>query len=373
MSSSTAPNNATNAINNNNNANGTATATKKTIGLEAAPLWIKLSLYLYAFAIVSTFLIEWWYIPIKLGAAPAAEGFYANGQIDSLKLAFVAAVAITFLRYFLLYPFLKFLAQKVHVRGKEENKFTESAWKLFAYGTVLAWGVKIIHNKTYLFDTNECWRNFPNIYLDWEEHAYYVVQVGYYVHMLVTVFIDIRRKDFLEYIVHHMVTLVLTIFSFYVGYYRIGILILVTHDVNDVLMETAKICKYVGFETAANVFFGVFTVVWLIVRLIYFPFALIYSTLIEAPLIIGTLSSNLELRKHIAEGHLAPFYVFFNLLLIGLVVLHVYWFTLILKMVLKFVYLKPNEDFDDIREMSDDEDESDHHTNKTKKSNKKSQ
>lgn len=59
---------------------------------------------------------------------------------------------------------------------------------------------------------------------------------------------------------------------------RIGSLVLLVHDLSDVLLEGAKLCKYGGRETAASVTFGFFALSFLLLRLVYYPLVLIYST-----------------------------------------------------------------------------------------------
>ena len=53
---------------------------------------------------------------------------------------------------------------------------------------------------------------------------------------------------------------------------------LALHDVSDVFMEAAKLCKYSGSEVGASIAFGLFVLSWVLLRLIYFPFWVIWST-----------------------------------------------------------------------------------------------
>lgn len=62
-------------------------------------------------------------------------------------------------------------------------------------------------------------------------------------------------------------------------FFRVGCMVLLIHDVSDVLMEAAKMCKYCGAETASTVLFVVFMISWFTARLVYFPYSIIRSTL----------------------------------------------------------------------------------------------
>ena len=56
-------------------------------------------------------------------------------------------------------------------------------------------------------------------------------------------------------------------------------MVLLIHDVSDILMEAAKMCKYCGAETASTALFVVFMISWFTARLVYFPYSIIRSTL----------------------------------------------------------------------------------------------
>lgn len=101
-------------------------------------------------------------------------------------------------------------------------------------------------------------------------------------------------------------------------FYRVGTVVMLLHDANDVLMEAAKLAKYRNREDLATGFFASFTVAWLLLRLVCYPLLVIRSTLFEFPKVIDTS---------------ATVYYMFNALLCMLLVLHVYWFTLILRIV----------------------------------------
>ena len=62
-------------------------------------------------------------------------------------------------------------------------------------------------------------------------------------------------------------------------FFRVGCMVLLCHDLRDVLMEAAKMCKYCGAEAASTALFVAFMLTWAAARLVYFPCWLIRSTL----------------------------------------------------------------------------------------------
>lgn len=138
--------------------------------------------------------------------------------------------------------------------------------------------------------------------------------MAFYWSLVVSQFFDVKRKDFWQMFVHHIVTLLLMALSWVCNLHRVGSLVLVIHDCADIFLEAAKITKYAGYQKLCDGVFAVFTVVWIATRLGFYP-RIIYSTSIEAPSILPMF----------------PAYFIFNSLLILLLLLHIAWTYLILK------------------------------------------
>ena len=58
---------------------------------------------------------------------------------------------------------------------------------------------------------------------------------------------------------------------------KIGTMVFLCHDINDVFMEVAKMSKYSNQHKLADVFFAFFVVSWFISRMFYFPLWIIRS------------------------------------------------------------------------------------------------
>jgi len=59
---------------------------------------------------------------------------------------------------------------------------------------------------------------------------------------------------------------------------RVGSVVLAIHDASDVFLEIGKMSKYSGAETVASFAFILFVLSWIILRLIYYPFWILWST-----------------------------------------------------------------------------------------------
>jgi hypothetical protein len=113
-------------------------------------------------------------------------------------------------------------------------------------------------------------------------------------------------------LVHHSVTVFLLVSSFSLNYVRMGLLVLLYHDVSDVLPCLTKTTNYLGYKKITLFFYANMCVVWFLARLYYYPRVIFITALALDPWRTSQL---------ICVACLSV-----------LVVLHAYWFHLFLKM-----------------------------------------
>ncbi|KAG7501093.1 ceramide synthase 2-like [Solea senegalensis] len=206
-------------------------------------------------------------------------------------------------------------------RPNKLKKFQEASWRFTFYLLAFFAGLAVLIDKPWFYDVKQVWEDFPKMPLLPSQYWYYVIELGFYISLLVSVASDIKRKDFKEQIVHHVATILLISFSWLVNYIRAGTLIMLVHDASDYLMESAKMFNYAGWRKTCNFIFTAFAAMFIVTRLIILPFWIIHTTLVY-PLTLYTLF---------------PGFYFFNGLMVVLQILHIFWAALILRMVVKFL------------------------------------
>ncbi|TMS09752.1 ceramide synthase 2 [Larimichthys crocea] len=215
------------------------------------------------------------------------------------------------------------------------TKFGVAAWRFFFYFIAFTAGLASLIDKPWFWDTYECWREYPVQPMERAQYWYYMLELGFYISLLLQISVDIKRKDFKEQVIHHLATIFLLIFSYCGNWIRIGTLIMVLHDCSDVLLEAAKMFNYgTGWRGMCNTLFVVFTSAFFVTRLVIFPSKIIHNT----------LTRSMEMFEP------CFIYYFFNTLLMVLQALHIFWFGIILRMVYKLLEGKMNKD-----ERSDEE------------------
>uniref|UniRef100_A0A3Q4M1Y6 Ceramide synthase 4b n=1 Tax=Neolamprologus brichardi TaxID=32507 RepID=A0A3Q4M1Y6_NEOBR len=197
-------------------------------------------------------------------------------------------------------------------KASKTKKFGEAA----VLPTVLpVFKVQVFYKKNHLYIC-------PPQPMERAHYWYYMLELGFYGSLLLRISVDVKRKDFKEQVVHHLATIFLLSFSYCANYIRIGTLVMLLHDSSDILLEPAKMFNYgAGWGRSCDTLFVMFAVIFLVTRLVIFPSKIIHTTLV--------------LSMEVFE----PFagYYFFNILLMVLQGLHIFWAKLILRMVYKFL------------------------------------
>ncbi|XP_046342304.1 ceramide synthase 5-like isoform X1 [Haliotis rufescens] len=224
-------------------------------------------------------------------------------------------------------------------------RFTESSWRFLFYLVIFWYGLIVLWDKSWLWDTMECWIGYPRHHISPEIYWYYAVEASFYLSLLITQCKDVKRKDFAEMFIHHVVTLSLMFLSWSQNIVRFGTLILVLHDAVDSLLEAAKMAKYLKWQKTTDAVFVIFLLVWVITRMILLPYKLIYTAMFESTTIVG----------------FCAIYFLYNGLLIVLQILHIFWFVIISKMA--YSALKKGKIAKDDRSSSDEEISEDDVTN----------
>lgn len=202
------------------------------------------------------------------------------------------------------------------------TKATESCWRCVFYFWLFCFGAYTLLPTDWFYDSKKWVKGYIlehdfNNYL----RSYYLMELGFYVSLLFSQFIDTKRKDFYQMFLHHVVTILLILSSFAISHHRIGVIIMFIHDASDFWLEAAKVFNYAKIQKVCDALFVVFAVVFFLTRWIYFPFWVVDAFVLQVPKVIGPW-----------KGHWLE-----STWLIMLQFLHIYWGALILQMVYKLL------------------------------------
>ncbi|XP_078321315.1 ceramide synthase 5-like isoform X2 [Crassostrea virginica] len=177
------------------------------------------------------------------------------------------------------------------------------------------WGIQCWWNRHHLCGIQCLWNrhHWWRIQCLWNRHHWWGIQCLWISLVILT------HKDFKEMVVHHLVTMALMYFSWVCNFVRVGTLVLLVHDAVDYWMAAAKMAKYCKQQLLCELFFAVFVVVWIVTRLIIYPFRILYT-------------SSIEIYQYLDYF---PSAYLFNALLIVLQILHILWTIMIFKIIMQ--------------------------------------
>ena len=156
---------------------------------------------------------------------------------------------------------------------------------------------------------------------------YIMMQLGYHLHSLILHVAKPPRNDFMEMLLHHVMTVFLIGLAYFMNYHVYSILVLIAHDIPDVFVCLAKMFVDTKYTTAALISCTLMVTSWAHLRLCAFPAHVIWNCFYDNPIYDETYGvSLLSSMLHI------------------LLVLDTYWFFLFMKMGYHFAVKKEAQD-----------------------------
>lgn len=247
---------------------------------------------------------------------------------------------------------LESLAARVGLtRRRAVAKFIEQGWSLIYYLLTFLAGLYLFYDSEYWLSAESLWRGWPHHQLDVRLKAYYLILLAGWFQQLFVLHIEARRKDHYQMLIHHIVTILLMLGSYYQHYTRVGHVFLLIMDSVDSQLSLAKVFNYLGWHLACDAMFLIFMVNWIIFRHGFFNYLL--HSAYTAPALI-------DQRCHYdAAGDLIRCYSplahrFLVVMLAVLQVITIIWFALIVKIAWRVVRgTSANDDRSDISSEED--------------------
>ncbi|EOD49460.1 putative longevity-assurance protein [Neofusicoccum parvum UCRNP2] len=202
----------------------------------------------------------------ELSYYDAASGRYTQGW-DDLPFVFFGVIVFTALRAAVMDYVLKPFARMGGISKKKATvRFAEQGWLLIYCSIFWSLGMYIHYNSPYWLNLYEIWNNFPTRAMSGLMKGYYLLQFAFWLQQILVINMEERRKDHWQMFTHHIITSALVSMSYSYYQTKVGNVILCLMDVVDIFLAGAKLLKYLGYQTACDIGFGVFIASWVIAR-----------------------------------------------------------------------------------------------------------
>jgi ceramide synthetase len=140
---------------------------------------------------------------------------------------------------------------------------------------------------------------------------------------------DTCRGDFTEMFAHHVITNLLVIGSSHLRFSRIGTMVFMVHDISDVPVDVSKLLNFMKWKYMTISAFAILMITWIVTRLYILPFVIVKG-------IFDTCHLLYE-NEDIPATYYSKILVVFKGLLISITSLHVLWFVILLRILLKVI------------------------------------
>jgi len=225
------------------------------------------------------------------------------------------------------------------------RKFKDQSWQLLIHLSMTLYELYLLRDNDWFENPASAFTPCPSTFMgenpankhSLELRLFYLTQLAIWIWTCFSCqFLESRRKDYLEMMLHHIFTISLVLGSYLHAELPIGLVVLFIHDVTDIFVDSLKICNYLKLTGAHGFFITELVCVanvvsWVYFRLYKFPLDVVYRGGIigyanQCATVEGTTFERCQSAGTCLSG---------ITLLTALVGLHLYWFMLFLRILVK--------------------------------------
>ncbi|KAI9136950.1 TLC domain-containing protein, partial [Paraphysoderma sedebokerense] len=256
---------------------------------------------------------------------------YTKGRLDFRFVSFYVLIIIFARALCFRYVFLPITRLRKIIKKEAQDRFCEQAWFSLYYSTFFSLGFYLLYHSPYYFNTPNFWADYPHIRYTAVFKSYYLLQLSFSIAQLVVLHLEKPRKDYTQFLVHHIVTIMLVSLSYYMNFIRIGHAVFVTMDFADIFLSTAKCLRYLKFQKACDFTFVVFVLSWIYSRHFVYLY-IVRSIFVDVIAVIDPVWDPKN-EIYLSYGVATVFMILF----VGLKILICYWAYLIGRIVVKVI------------------------------------
>lgn len=161
---------------------------------------------------------------------------YGKGVLDVLFMSFYVIV-FSFLRQIITESLFKPLAARWGIKSpNKQTRFAEQGYALTYWGMTSIIGLYVMSfQDSWWYNLEHLWYQYPHWQMRPELKLYYLLQASYWLQQAFVMLLGLERprKDYYELVAHHLVTLWLIGWSYFINLTMIGTTVFVCMDIPD--------------------------------------------------------------------------------------------------------------------------------------------
>lgn len=233
---------------------------------------------------------------------------------------------------------------------KRQGKFVGSFVELTFYSLSFFYGARLLHQQLWVFPSRQWYDDTPATHVSIPILIYALFYSARYCATFFSlVFLEHKKKDFMEMVLHHIATVLLLNLAIANGYIRVSLIIMVLFDAADPLLHFAKLLNYMKqasgntlLATGTDVALGLFALMFTFTRIGVFSY-IVYSVTFESYLYTNCPYQECPFWEGVVENaDVGQHVCVFLLWVINL--LQWFWFWLLVKVIYKSVVKGVSDD-----------------------------
>ncbi|KAH8879269.1 longevity assurance proteins LAG1/LAC1 [Thozetella sp. PMI_491] len=220
--------------------------------------------------------------PLGNDGAVDSPSQYGKGLWD-LAFVFFYTIVISFFREFTMHEVLRPLARAYGITSRNKQaRFNEQMYTAAYTAFSGPLGLYVMsRSPLWYFDTRAMYEGYPHMSHEAVFKFYYLFQAAFWAQQVLVMVLGLekRRKDFKEFVAHHIVTVSLIGLSYKFHFTYMGVGIYITHDISDFFLATSKALNYIDSPLQGPYF--AMCIGWWIYLRHYLNLRVLYSILTE--------------------------------------------------------------------------------------------
>ncbi|KAF9464458.1 TLC domain-containing protein [Collybia nuda] len=291
----------------------------------------------------------------RLPSSTPEQSFYGKSYQDLLFLGY-NVVFFSLVRQVVAVKLSRRVAKYFGLKREAKlDRFGEQGYALVYFMVFGAWGFRIMGQlRTWWYRTEYFWIDYPHWEMTPELKRYYLMQIAYWCQQFLVLVLGLEkpRKDYWELVAHHIVTLWLVGWSYFMNLTLIGNAVFMSMDIPDTFLAFSKLLNYIQWERAKVYSFVTFIFVWTYFRH-YLNLRILYSVWFEFEL----RPEASRIWKAVDGVYLVEWMRNQIFLALGLLqLLNLFWYYLMMRILVRAIVTSKTEDERSDDEGDDDED-----------------